>query len=512
MAHVLPLDDILPEYTWTLPVVQNAEKIKNSLLGELRNGGINETSTCSAMSTDLLQLQSYLPRYDLEISRLKRTLCILSVTKRYINQCFLFHESSLAPIRQLPVEILGIVFEEACTLPTFGSSSPFTLPTTISSVCFHWRSICLSTPSIWSNITARYTSPNSSNVIARINHYQSMSLNHALTFDLTAMINKVSQRQIVPTLRIAPPSFLDRCRTVRFTMNGRARVVYNTLTFCSPLLKLVEICALDTSTKPWAMFGRAPNIQRLHIHGLEGPATLPSLSQHPIATLSLSRCPSGVLWEFVGVTKATLIDCMREKRTMAISIPTNPAPGLLESLSLTNTLLGPIMTNRSLSFSRLATLEIILTPDSELPAATLLDDLQYCLRPDPPPITSLSLRYVPISDAELINILDRIPLLRKISIIEPDRGQRSNHLPVITEGFMNYLREHPVLESIELVFAAARSIFLEESGVMDMLERRSTLGLLKEVTIGMRHGREMSAQTLERLRRLREQGIMATQW
>ncbi len=519
MAHVLPPNDILLEYTWTLPVVQNAKKFKDSLLRELRNEGINETSTCSAMINDLLQLQSYLPRHDLEMSRLKRTLCILSVTKRCINQCSLFHKSSLAPIRRLPVEMLVTIFEEACTLPTFGVNSPITLPTTISSVCFYWRSICLSTPSIWSNITARHTSPDSSKIIARINRYQSMSLNHALTFDLAAMIDKASQRRIASTFRIAPPSFLDRCSTVRFTMTGRARVVYNrALTFRSPLLKSVEICSLDPSVKPWAMFAEAPNIQCLHIHGLQGPGTQHFLSEHPITTLSLSRCSSHLLWEFVGVTRATLVDCTTSKKETAIYTsllgPINPVSRPLESLSLTNTLLGPIITNTSFSFPRLATLEIILTPDSELVVATLLDDLQNCLvlKPDPPPITSLSLRCVPISDAELINILDHIPLLRKISIIEPDRGQRSNHLPVITEGFINCLREHPVLESIELVFAAARSIFLEESGVMDMLERRSTLGLLKEVTIGLRHGREMSAQTLERLRRLRVQGVIATQW
>ncbi|KAK0192049.1 hypothetical protein F5146DRAFT_1120025 [Armillaria mellea] len=323
------------------------------------------------------------------MSRLKHTLCILSVTKRCINQCSLFHKSSLAPIRRLPVEILGLIFEVACALlPLAQALHPHFLQL--------YRLVCLSTPSIWSNITARHTSSDSSNIVARINHYQSMSLNHALTFDLTAMIDKAIQKQI---------------STVRFTMNGRARVIYNTLTFRSPSL-------------------------------------------------------------------------------------------------------NPIITNPSFSFSRLATLEIILTPDSKLPAAQLLDDLLNCLisKPDPPPITSLSLRYVPFSDADVISVLDHIPLLRKVSIIEPDREQRSKHLPVITEGFVNYLREHPVLESIELVLIAARPIFLKESGVMDMLEHRATLGLLNEVTLGIRHGTEMNAQILERLKRLREQGIVATQW
>lgn len=514
MTYVFPksfkLDDILPEYTWTLPVVQDAEKISHSLLDELRNGGINETSTCSAMITDLLLLQSYLPRCELAMSRLKYTLCILSATKRRINQCVLFRKSSRAPIRRLPVEILNLIFEEACALPTFGSSSPSTLPTTISSVCFHWRCVCLSTPSIWSNITVRHTSPDISNIMARINHYGSMSLDHALTFDLTTMVTtRSSQKQAMSAFRISKSSFLDRCSTVRLTMTGGGRAIYNNLIFRSPLLKSAEICALDISTKPWTMFAEAPNLQRLHIRGLKGSVTLRPLYQHPITTLTLSRCYSNLVWEFVGVTSATLVDCTEEIPDMAISLPINinPAPSILESLSLTNTRLSSIIINGPSSFSHLATLEIILTPDYKLPATTLLKDLQYCLvsRPDLLPITSLSLRYIPISDAELINILDRIPLLREISIIEPDRREQA----VLTELFMNYLREHPALESIELVLTATSD---KEGIVMDMLEQRATLGLLKEVTLGIRHGTEMSAQTLERLGRLREQGIMATQW
>ncbi|KAK0192002.1 hypothetical protein F5146DRAFT_487303 [Armillaria mellea] len=457
MVDVLPesfrLDDIPQEYTWTLPMIQDAEKVTHTLLRGLRN---EQVIDYSAMTTDLLRLQSYLPQYDLVISRLqsylprddleishaqlKCTLSILDVTKRCISQCSLFYQSSLAPIRRLPVEILGIVFEEACTLPTFGVDSPVTFPMTLSSVCFHWRSICLSTPSVWSNITARHTSSDSSNLIARINHYQSRSLNHALTFDLTATFDKASQKEIASTSHIVTPSFLDRCSTVRFTMTGRGRAVYNTLTF-SPLLKSVEICCMDHSMKPWTMFREARSVQRLHIHGLQGPG-LWHLFHHPITTLSLSRCSSNLLWRFVEVTRATLIDCMGEsiseiKTATYISLlgPIRPAPRPLESLSLTNTLLSPIITNPYFTLSHLVTLEITLTPDSQLPAVTLLNDLHYGLvsRSDPLPMTSLSLRYVPISDAMLINILDRIRLLRKLSVVEPNSGERSNHLPVITE-------------------------------------------------------------------------------
>ncbi|KAK0192043.1 hypothetical protein F5146DRAFT_1038104, partial [Armillaria mellea] len=224
-------------------------------------------------------------------------------------------------------------------------------------------------------------------------------------------------------------------------MTKQGRAVYNTLTF-SPLLKSVEICSMDHFGEPWTMFREVRSIRRLHIHGSQGPG-LCHLLHHPITTLSLSQCPLDLLWGFVEVTRATLINCTGESiseiRTATyISFsprPMTPAPRPLESLSLTNTLLSPIITNPYFTFSRLVTLEIALTPDSQLPAATLLDDLHHGLvsRPDPPPITSLSLRYVPISDVMLINILDLIRLLRKLSIIEPNSGQRSEHLPVITE-------------------------------------------------------------------------------
>ncbi|KAK0496547.1 hypothetical protein EDD18DRAFT_1105656 [Armillaria luteobubalina] len=380
-------DDILQEYTWTLPVIQDAEKFQLSLLRELRNGGINETSTCSAMITDLLRLQSYLSQYDLEISRLqsylpwhdlgisqlKRTLYILSVTKHCINQCSLFYQSSLAPIRRLPVEILGIVFEEACTLPIFGVSSPVTLPTTIS--------ICLSTPSVWSNITARHTS-DSSSLIARINHYQSMSLNHALTFDFTAAFDKASQKEIASASQIVTPSFLDRCSTG---------------------------CTKHTAS-PYSWLARARDLA----------ASVPTSNYH---TFFIS-----MLFEFV-------VEVRRGNK----GHPRQLYRGKYQRDEECDiyVIVRPIITNPFFSVSRLTNLEIILTSGSQLPAVILLNDLHYGLlsRPDPPAITSLSLQCVPISDAVLIKILDRIPLLRKLSIIESGRMQRSKHLPVITERY-----------------------------------------------------------------------------
>ncbi|KAK0215589.1 hypothetical protein IW262DRAFT_1401113 [Armillaria fumosa] len=208
------------------------------------------------------------------------------------------------------------------------------------------------------------------------------------------------------------------------------------------------------------------------------------------------------------------ISPMKTATSISLYGPIRPASRPLEFPSLTSTVLSPIITNPYFSVSYLATVEITLTPDSQLPAVIVLNDLHYGLIsiPNPLPITSLSLRYVPISDVVLIKILHRIPLLRKISIIEPDRVQRSKHLPVITEWFVNYLRKHPTLKIMELVFlATARSTCSKENGAMDMLEHRVTIGLLEDITIEISYGREMSAQTLERLKQLREQGIIATQ-
>ncbi|KAJ7587050.1 hypothetical protein C8J56DRAFT_1051342 [Mycena floridula] len=72
-------------------------------------------------------------------------------------------ESSLAPIHCLPLELLALIFSFFCTVDFWDcerfsttkdriSGSIFREPFVIATVCSHWRSIAVSTPSLWSTI------------------------------------------------------------------------------------------------------------------------------------------------------------------------------------------------------------------------------------------------------------------------------------------------------------------------------------------------------------------------
>ncbi|KAF9027054.1 hypothetical protein BDZ89DRAFT_824246 [Hymenopellis radicata] len=54
-----------------------------------------------------------------------------------------------SPIRQLPTELLQLIFSEACTSY---KRYEYKLPLNISWVCWKWRQIALATPSLWTNI------------------------------------------------------------------------------------------------------------------------------------------------------------------------------------------------------------------------------------------------------------------------------------------------------------------------------------------------------------------------
>jgi len=68
--------------------------------------------------------------------------------------------SLLSPIRRLPIEILGEIFQLACTyLPMQDSISLSSAPLLFTHVCSTWRSVAISKTSLWSFIAVRIADP-----------------------------------------------------------------------------------------------------------------------------------------------------------------------------------------------------------------------------------------------------------------------------------------------------------------------------------------------------------------
>ncbi|KAK0206057.1 hypothetical protein DFS33DRAFT_1256999, partial [Desarmillaria ectypa] len=108
-------------------------------------------------------MHSQISVWENDIQRLEAALDNLKTDHRNLSRYASSYQTMLAPVRRLPVEILLTIFEAACSelgsisfqdqetiweedenIPLYGNT-----PVYLASVCYYWRSICLSTPKLW---------------------------------------------------------------------------------------------------------------------------------------------------------------------------------------------------------------------------------------------------------------------------------------------------------------------------------------------------------------------------
>ncbi|THU98842.1 hypothetical protein K435DRAFT_618435, partial [Dendrothele bispora CBS 962.96] len=120
----------------------------------LRSGWIPSDSDVSQTEHAIAEWSSNLAKYDAEIETLEGMLEELRSKKGEIQRYLDERRSFSSPIRKLPVEILGEIFATSCSdnglLITVFPEGKISAPTlALSHVCFLWRKIILSTPSLW---------------------------------------------------------------------------------------------------------------------------------------------------------------------------------------------------------------------------------------------------------------------------------------------------------------------------------------------------------------------------
>ncbi|KAJ7587185.1 hypothetical protein C8J56DRAFT_92729 [Mycena floridula] len=97
-----------------------------------------------------------------EILRLRGVIELVEKHQARLNHEIFIHQSFIAPIHRLPPELLALIFSFFCTIDFWDdpfermsdciSGSLFREPFIIATVCSHWRSIAVSTPSLWATI------------------------------------------------------------------------------------------------------------------------------------------------------------------------------------------------------------------------------------------------------------------------------------------------------------------------------------------------------------------------
>ncbi|KAE9388734.1 hypothetical protein BT96DRAFT_1072525, partial [Gymnopus androsaceus JB14] len=167
----------------------------------------------------LLSLEGELADFESEIVRLQSQIDYVKAQKEYLLRYQRLLRSFIAPIRPIPNELLGIIFEFTCEVNVFQeypwldqdeppptdsdselSSSIGLLPAlAISAVCARWRLLALLSPRMWSKLSLELSfsdamSTMSDGLTSTLELYLERSANSPLCINLAA-IGKPMKKQ-----------------------------------------------------------------------------------------------------------------------------------------------------------------------------------------------------------------------------------------------------------------------------------------------------------------------------
>jgi hypothetical protein len=136
----------------------NCEK-EYEAIPKIRDFNIVSKTRSNAFSFDtvaelLKTSESELQEYDEEIKRLKGRIFALGGRKKKLEAYTVALRPLLSPIRKLPLDVLGSIFEEANSVAIIADrGSTSSVPANLfTSVCSYWRTLALGMSSLWSNI------------------------------------------------------------------------------------------------------------------------------------------------------------------------------------------------------------------------------------------------------------------------------------------------------------------------------------------------------------------------
>jgi len=128
-------------------------KTQSDIKAHLRNNAVPSPSTKTSLSQMIQEGKLSLSHY---VEQAKRLVADIEQLSTHIESA----ESIFAPIRVLPVEVLGTIFR--IFVKDAGSSRLHAFdrqiqPNTLGAVCKHWREITLSMPSLWTHVSLEFS-------------------------------------------------------------------------------------------------------------------------------------------------------------------------------------------------------------------------------------------------------------------------------------------------------------------------------------------------------------------
>ncbi len=381
-------------------------------------------------------------------------------------------------------------------------------PFYLSSVCFYWRSICLSSSRLWTSV---FVNADNDTIPPHVKNISALCEERSGSLPSNIQVYVAGGRGLLWSGRNPFDAFYPRLKriAIEFNSDSFANAVHATQPLELPELECLELSGYSLSPFSYRhhgrltnMFERTPKLHTLRLSLQKLSDTPFSLQRDHIVNLHLanySEYPS-LPDRFPNVVTATLQKC-RMAFYNTIDIPFRKL--ILHDSDMNPPLeFGMFANSGSISkMPCLTSLELIcsepLDPFAHTVGIRSIPDLTHS------PLTELILTTVAINCTETILLLRTVPQLERLSIVE----RMDTHL--ITPEFIQELgRPGPEilrdLQHLQLVWWGN----VDEGAVMDMLEERA----LKSAVIGIRMGGELRADTLSQVDALRKHGMKISVW
>nr|GAT61183.1 predicted protein [Mycena chlorophos] len=166
----------------------------------LYTNNVPGNSQISAIRSFLDPLQSELADKDAEVQRLQSALEAATQARDQLRDLISAHEALLSPMRRIPNDVLGLIFQHTLPERRHTALDPSEGPLLLMRVCRYWRDLALGTPRLWAAMHVVWAPATIDRLV------QQMKLWFARSCAVPLDINMYSSRQIpLRQLHPSPP-------------------------------------------------------------------------------------------------------------------------------------------------------------------------------------------------------------------------------------------------------------------------------------------------------------------
>ncbi len=290
----------------------------------LRCGAQISESEADFCTNAIAGWQEEIHKYDAEMSRMKSALEKLQNVRKSLSDCIQTSEALLAPVRRVPRDVLQYIFECLCVSVSYNpfpkrddmpliSMTPFYL----SSVCFYWRSICLSSPRLWTSV---FVNADNDTIPPHVKNISALCEERSGSLPSNIQVYVAGGRGLLWSGRNPFDAFYPRLKriAIEFNSDSFANAVHATQPLELPELECLELSGYSLSPFSYRhhgcltnMFERTPKLHTLRLSLQKLSDTPFSLQRDHIVNLHLanySEYPS-LPDRFPNVVTATLQKC-----------------------------------------------------------------------------------------------------------------------------------------------------------------------------------------------------------